>query len=136
MTSTPLVIGVGASRGVAAVEVAALIAAALADAGLSPDAVAHLATVEGKTGEPGIQAAAAAYGWPVIGWPTGRLAVVPVPNPSTRVGAELGTASVAEAAALLDATGRQTGRLIVTKRTSAVATVAIAEHPGPGDRVR
>jgi cobalamin biosynthesis protein CbiG len=124
-----LVIGVGTRRGVAAAELGALIDSALAEAGLAADAVAHLATVEGKVAEPGLQMIAADRGWLVVGWPAARLATVPVPHPSARVDAELGTASVAEAAALLDASGRPTGTLVVTKRASTAATVAIATHP-------
>jgi cobalamin biosynthesis protein CbiG len=116
---------------VSAAEIGALIDSALAEAGVSPDAVAHVATVEGKVAEPGLQMIAADRGWLVVGWPAARLAVVAVPNPSGRVEAELGTASVAEAAALLDGSGRPTGTLVVTKRASTAATVAIATHPGP-----
>ena len=135
MTDALLVIGVGARRGVAPAELVALIDDALAEAGLSPADVAHLATVETKVSELGLQLIAAQRGWLVVGWPAVRLATVPVPHPSARVGAELGTASVAEAAAVLDATGRPTGTLLVTKRASAAATVAIASHPVRADRV-
>lgn len=135
MTDALVVVGVGARRGVAPAELVALIDDALAAAGLSPADVAHLATVETKVSELGLQLIAAQRGWLVIGWPAVRLATVPVPNPSTRVGVELGTASVAEAAAVLDATGRPTGTLLVTKRASAAATVAIASHPVRADRV-
>jgi cobalamin biosynthesis protein CbiG len=130
-----LVIGVGARPGIAPVEVSALIDEALAEAGLKPEDVAHLATVEGRVAEPGLQAVAASRGWPVVGWPAARLATVLVPHPSARVEAAVGTASVAEAAALLDATGRPTGTLVVTKRASAGATVAVATHQRRADRV-
>jgi cobalamin biosynthesis protein CbiG len=130
-----LVIGVGTRRGVSAAEIDALIQGALADANLSAGAVAHVATVEGKVGEPALQMIAAERGWLVIGWPAARLASVAVPHPSARVETELGTASVAEAAAVLDATGRPTGTLVVTKRRSTAATVAIATHPVRADRV-
>ena len=130
-----LVIGVGARRGVAAAELGALIDDALAEAGLFAASVAHLATVQEKVGEVGLQMIAADRGWLVVGWPAARLATVAVPHPAARVAEELGTASVAEAAALLDATGRPTGTLLVTKRASAAATVAIASHPVRADRV-
>jgi len=140
-----LVVGVGASRGASAEEVGAALDAALAGAGLSPRSVAHLATVDAKADEPGILAAAAARGWPVVTYPAERLAGVAVPHPSAAVAVAVGTPSVAEAAALVAG-----GTLLVPKRrspsrpgTAAMATVAVARLPvagrlalvstGPGD---
>ena len=61
-----------------------------------------------------------------------ELDAVPVPNPSSRVRAEVGTGSVAEAAALLRAGGPQRGaRLVLPKITSAQATLALAFSPEP-----
>lgn len=115
-----IVVGVGARRGVTADEVVALVAAALEEAGLPPQSVTHLATVDAKAGEPGIVEAAARFGWPLVTHPVARLAAVDVPGPGAASLAALGTASVAEAAALVD-----TDALLVPKRTSATATVAI-----------
>lgn len=133
-----LVVGVGASSGVSAEEVGGLVDAALAGAGLSPRAVAALATIDAKADEPGIVDAAAARGWPLHTLPAERLAGVPVPNPSPVVAAAVGTPSVAEAAAL-----HSGGELVVEKHRSAAATVAVARRPprgrlalvslGPGD---
>ncbi|HKE99416.1 MAG TPA: precorrin-3B C(17)-methyltransferase [Actinomycetes bacterium] len=133
-----LVVGVGAARGVTAEEVGGLIDDALAGARLSPLAVAHLATVDRKAHEPGILAAAAERGWRLVAHPAELLARVAVPNPSERVRAAIGIASVAEAAALVEG-----GELLVAKRASAAATVAVARRPvrgrlalvstGPGD---
>ncbi len=122
-----LVVGVGASRGAPADEVGGLIDAALADAGLSPLSVAHVATVDRKAEEAGIVAAAAARGWPLVTHPAAALAAVAVPNPSPVVHAEVGTPSVAEAAALVGG-----GELLVAKRKSATATVAVARRPVRG----
>jgi cobalamin biosynthesis protein CbiG len=124
------VVGVGARRGASAAEVSALIDEALADARIPAHAVAHLSTAEAKGAEAGIRTAAADRGWPVVTWPASRLAQVLVPTPSALVGEVAGTESVAEAAALLDATGQQTGTLVVPKRTSPTVTVAIARHRG------
>jgi cobalt-precorrin 5A hydrolase / precorrin-3B C17-methyltransferase len=134
-----LVAGVGASRGVPTEEVLALIAEALAVGGLAPGSVTSLATVEAKAGEAGIAEAAHQGGWQLIAYPADRLAAVPVPNPSEAALAAVGTPSVAEAAAL--AAGDE---LVVPKRKSAMATVALARiRPrgrlavvglGPGDR--
>jgi len=116
-----LVAGVGASRGVTAAEVLGLVTEALAEAGLSPGSVGHLATVEAKGREAGIVTAARQRGWPLITYPASRLARVPVPCPSPVVAAAVGTPSVAEASALADG-----GTLVVPKRKSAMATVAVA----------
>ena len=122
------VVGVGARAGASAAEVSALVDEALAAARIPPHDVAHLATVDAKGAEAGIRTVAADQGWRLVTWPAGRLAQVLVPTPSAMVGEVAGTASVAEAAALLDATGRETGTLVVPKRTSPTVTVAIAEH--------
>ena len=134
-----LVAGVGASKGVTADEVLELLEEALAVGGLSRDSVTALATVDAKAEEDGIVTAARQGGWPVHSYPARQLAAVPVPNPSDAVLAAVGTPSVAEAAALTYG-----DELIVAKRTSAMATVALARiRPrgrltlvslGPGDR--
>jgi cobalt-precorrin 5A hydrolase/precorrin-3B C17-methyltransferase len=116
-----LVAGVGASRGVSAAEVQGLLDETLAEAGLSAASVTALATVDAKAAEPGLVAVARAGGWPLQTYAPATLAGVPVPNPSPAVQAAVGTPSVAEAAAL--AAG---GDLVVPKRKSAMATVAVA----------
>ena len=141
-----LVVGIGASRGVPAAEVTALIDGALADAGLSPRSVRQAATVDLKADEAGLLAAIQAGDWPLAVYPADALATVPVPNPSEVVRAATGTPSVAEAAALLAAAGPRPAvpgdpatpgdlgtphgsggtELVVAKRASAHATVAVA----------
>ncbi|HUH07363.1 MAG TPA: precorrin-3B C(17)-methyltransferase [Egibacteraceae bacterium] len=131
-------VGVGSSSGVSAEEIGELIDAALAQADLSPGSVAAVATVQAKAGERGILEAAAARGWPIVVHSAETLAGIGVPNPSQIVADSVGTPSVAEAAALAEG-----GELIVAKRKSANATVAIARSPvrgrlalvstGPGD---
>jgi histidinol-phosphate aminotransferase len=123
--SRPLVVGVGARRGTPAEEILRLTGEALASAGLSQDAIALLATVDTKTGEPGLRAAAHRLGVPLVGHPAAVLAAVTVPHPSALVRSAVGTPSVAEAAALVEAPG---GELVVPKRTSAGAAVAIARR--------
>ena len=134
-----LVAGIGASKGVAEEEVLGLLDEALAVGGLSRDSVTALATVDAKAGEEGIVAAARQGGWPLRSYPAGQLAAVPVPNPGAAALAAVGTPSVAEAAALTYG-----DELVVPKRKSAMATVALAQvRPrgrlalvglGPGDR--
>ena len=134
-----LVAGVGASKGVTAEEVLALLDEALAVGGLSRDSMTALATIDAKATEEGIVAAARQSGWPLYSYPADQLAAVEVPNPGEAALAAVGTPSVAEAAALV--AGHE---LVVAKRKSAMATVALARiRPrgrlalvglGPGDR--
>ncbi len=109
-----LVVGVGASKGVPVAEVLCLIEGTLRDAGLPPDAVAMLATVDAKAGELGLVQAAERLGVPLVTYSAEELATVQVPNPSDAPLAALGTPSVAEAAALVGG-----GELLVPKRKSA-----------------
>ncbi|GAA2114382.1 precorrin-3B C(17)-methyltransferase [Actinomadura alba] len=127
-----LVVGVGAARGVASAEVGGLIDAALSDAGLAPASVRCVATVDLKADEGGLLEAAGQRGWEVITFTADALAAIDVPNPSEIVRAEVGTPSVAEAAAILGArthgarTHGRAAELVVGKRKSAAATVAVA----------
>ncbi|MGW0417283.1 cobalt-precorrin 5A hydrolase, partial [Streptomyces collinus] len=129
-----LVVGVGASRGAPAEEVVGLVEEALREAGLSARSVAELATVDAKSGEPGVVAAAERLGVPLVTYSAEELAAVEVPNPSEAPLAAVGTPSVAEAAALL-----RGGELLVPKRRSeradgqpAMATCAVVRRPGRG----
>ncbi|MEV4532623.1 precorrin-3B C(17)-methyltransferase [Asanoa sp. NPDC049518] len=122
-----LVVGVGASRGVTAEAVAAVVDAALTAGGLDPASVRALATVDVKADEAGILAVAADRGWPVLTFPAAELAVEDVPTPSEVVRAAVGTPSVAEAAALRAA--RDAGRdaeLVMAKQVTPTATAAVA----------
>jgi cobalt-precorrin 5A hydrolase/precorrin-3B C17-methyltransferase len=119
-----LVVGIGTSTGAAPDEVATLVHAALAGAGLAPSAVVAVATISTKAEEPAI----VALGWPVTALSARELQDVAVPNPSAVTRDATGTPSVAEAAALLAAGAG--AELVVTKQASAHATVAIARR-GP-----
>ncbi|MEU8688701.1 precorrin-3B C(17)-methyltransferase [Streptomyces sp. NPDC048665] len=129
-----LVVGVGASAGAPVEEVLGLVEEALAQAGLSARSVAELATVDAKSAEPGIVAAAERLGVPLVTYAAGELAGVEVPHPSNAPLAAVGTPSVAEAAALV-----RGGELLVPKRKSvradgrpAMATCAVVRRPGRG----
>jgi cobalt-precorrin 5A hydrolase/precorrin-3B C17-methyltransferase len=120
-----LVVGVGASTGAPVDEVAALVGAALADAGLARESVAEVATIDRRANDPAV----AALGLPVRAFTAEALAGVAVPSPSAVVAAAVSTPSVAEAAALLAAgTGAE---LVVDKRVSPHATVAVARRRHP-----
>ncbi|MEU8156260.1 precorrin-3B C(17)-methyltransferase [Micromonospora sp. NPDC048986] len=128
-----LVVGVGASRGVPAAEVAELLHRVLAEAGLDPASLRCLATADIKADEAGIRSTVDALGVPLVTWPAARLAAVDVPHPSEVVRAAVGTPSVAEAAALLGPDGRaDDATLLVGKTATAMATVAVARHAPRG----
>ncbi|MCT7354734.1 precorrin-3B C(17)-methyltransferase [Streptomyces sp. 15-116A] len=122
-----LVVGVGASKGAPVEEVLALVEGALREAGLSAASLAELATVDAKSEEPGIVAAARRLGVPLVTYAAEELARVDVPNPSAAPLAAVGTPSVAEASALM-----RGGELLVPKRKSAMATCAVVRRPGRG----
>ncbi|MEQ1902342.1 MAG: cobalamin biosynthesis protein [Devosia sp.] len=122
-----LVAGVGSERGVHADEIIGLIDSTLANAGLSPLALAAIASIDIKADEAALHRAAAHFGVPLCLFAAAELSSEPVPNPSSIVEAETGTASVAEAAAM------KAGELLVPKRKSKRATCAIGISPGPLD---
>lgn len=125
------VLGVGAARGCPAEELAALAGAALAEAGIVPGALAGIATLDLKADEAAILALARAWDVPLRLFDAAALeAETPrLASPSEVVFAEVGCHGVAEAAALA-AIGAE-GQLVVTKRKSAQATVALARAPQP-----
>jgi cobalt-precorrin 5A hydrolase/precorrin-3B C17-methyltransferase len=133
-----LVVGVGCSRGAGSREILALLRSALEEAGLSEESITSLASVDVKSGEAGLLEAANALGVPIQFHPAVALAEAEVPNPSEVVERAVGTPSVAEAAVMAEG-----ANLVVEKRKSAMATVAVGRLPvrgrlflvglGPGD---
>jgi cobalt-precorrin 5A hydrolase len=111
------VVGVGARSGVGVEEVLAAVDAVL-PAG-APDV--RLATLAARAAEPGLVGAAAARGWQLTGYSVTELAQIRVPSPSAVVAEAVGTASVAEAAALMEG-----GELVVRKTVHGRVTVAVA----------
>lgn len=106
-----LVVGIGSARGVSTDAVNAALARLETEHGFDLRAVRAFATVDRKADEPGIRHAVtdwAFWHWqdePALHvYPADTLAMVDVPNPSDVVLAEVGTPSVAEAAALHAAT--------------------------------
>lgn len=84
----------------------------------------EVATVDAKADEPGIVGAAARLGVPVRTYPAAALATVRVPNPSDAADGAVGTPSVAEAAALIEA-----DELVVEKvGGKGLATCAVARR--------
>jgi cobalt-precorrin 5A hydrolase/precorrin-3B C17-methyltransferase len=120
-----LVVGVGASTDAPGDAAAALLDAALAEHGLARESLACVATIDRRAPDPVVTE----LGLPVRSFAADALATVEVPNPSPVVAAEVGTPSVAEAAALLAA--GPGAELIVTKQRGATATLAIARRRQP-----
>ncbi|MEB3201122.1 MAG: precorrin-3B C(17)-methyltransferase [Synechococcaceae cyanobacterium] len=96
-------LGLGCERGTDLSLLERLLERGLAEAGMSAAAVAGLASIDRKGDEAALLALACQRQWPLRLFPAAALAEVKVPHPSARVMAEMGTGSVAEAAAWLAA---------------------------------
>lgn len=117
-----LVVGVGCRPGIAAADILRAVREVLGDR-----KIRCLATIDRRVGEPGISAAAAELGVPLVAFTADELAEVRVPNPAERTRAAVATASVAEAAALLACENYcETGHLVKNKWVSGWVTVAVA----------
>lgn len=123
-----VIIGVGCERGAGDVEVLDLIQTTLAEHNIAPESVAHFATIDLKEDEAAISNLGEVryFSTSELNSESHRIL-----RPSETVRAEVGTPSVAEAAALA-ATG-PLGSLIVAKQKSRRATCAVAVAPGPID---
>jgi len=93
-------LGVGCERGTSLEMLERLVERTLTVAGLAPEAVAGLASIDRKGDEAALLALSQRHGWPLRLYDAETLAAVSVPNPSEAVAEAMGTASVAEAAAL------------------------------------
>lgn len=120
-----LAIGIGCRSGVPEEAVVALVGQALAGVAGEPLA---LFTIAGKETEPGLSAAAARLGLPLVFVPKSDLEAVAdrVETRSERVVALFGLPSVAEAAALAGAGAGS--RLVVPRISGDGVTCAIAEE--------
>jgi cobalt-precorrin 5A hydrolase/precorrin-3B C17-methyltransferase len=128
-----LALGVGCARGCAESELAALVADALAAAGLAAGAVALVASLDLKRDEPAVLALAQSLGVPARFFSAATLlAETPrLKHPSDTVFRAVGCFGVAEGAAL--AAAGADGALVVEKKRSANATCAIARAALPLD---
>ncbi|MCS5692486.1 precorrin-3B C(17)-methyltransferase [Cyanobium sp. FGCU-6] len=130
-------LGMGCERNTDLGVLERLVDRTLATHDLAAEAVAGLATIDRKGDEPALLALARERGWAVRLFSATDLAAIPVPHPSAAVAREMGTASVAEAAALRAAGGTQEqlrvaktiGRAEAGERGA--ATLAIAEAAAP-----
>ena len=126
-------------RGTALATLKAAVDAALR--GLGPVTVIALASLERKRDEPALWQLASSHGWPLWFFGTAELALVPVARPSPSLARSIGTAAVAEAAALLAANRNgalgEPQRLLVEKQAHqgadgkwvTVAVVGIRTQP-------
>jgi cobalt-precorrin 5A hydrolase/precorrin-3B C17-methyltransferase len=137
-------LGVGCERHTSLSLLEGLVDGTLASEGLAPQAVAGLVSCTRKGDEEALLALSERRGWPLRLYSPEQLAAVPVPHPSAAVEREMGTASVAEAGALLAAGAASTARdraphprpvdgLLVSKRIAragpqerGAATLAVA----------
>jgi cobalt-precorrin 5A hydrolase len=126
MGEAMIVAGIGCRKGAQAADIEAVIRAALDHAGLAQAALHLIATSAAKGGEPGIVAAAAAIGVPLVLIPQGDLEAAGgrTMTKSERVVALAGVPSVAETAAL--AAGGPAARLIAPRIAVGPATCALA----------
>jgi cobalt-precorrin 5A hydrolase len=122
-----IVAGIGCRRGTPAATIMAAIEAALAHSALPRAAVAVVAAPASKHGEPGIAAAAAALGVPLVLVAQSDLeaAAQRTATRSERVVALMGVPSVAEAASL--AAGGEAARLLAPRIVFGSATCALAD---------
>jgi cobalt-precorrin 5A hydrolase / precorrin-3B C17-methyltransferase len=135
-------LGMGCERGTSLPVLEAAVAQALQAQHYAEAAVAGVATLDLKADEAALIELCQARGWPIRLFAPEVLAQVVVPNPSATVAAEVGTPSVAEAAALLAATPpdpspeqiaqpqlRLSKQIIRLPDQPGAATIAIAEAP-------
>jgi cobalt-precorrin 5A hydrolase len=122
-----IIAGIGCRKGAPAAATTAAIEAALAGTGIARDMIEVVATVATKRDEPGIAAAAAELGVPLVLVRQADLdsASARTVTRSARVVALTGLASVAEAAAL--AAGGPTARLVAGRVAVGPATCALAD---------
>jgi cobalt-precorrin 5A hydrolase len=117
-------VGVGFTTSATAAE----IVDAVRGAAPQDSTVVGLATSVGRACAPALIDAAKILAVDVTAYTAEELAAVPVPSPSSRVHQAVGTASVAEAAAIL-ASGH--GPLAVGKTSTGAVTVAVASKVPP-----
>lgn len=138
-------LGLGCERHTDQAVLEAVVEKSLASADLAAAAVAGVASLDRKGDEPGLLALCQQRKWPLKVFTAARLAAVPVPNGSLMVARQVGTPSVAEAAALAAAGGGAAGtgaRLLAPKtvvhgeRASGAATCAVALATNPWAPIR
>lgn len=123
-----LVVGIGCNRGTPMEEMRNLLESVFQKYGLSLRSVRNLASVDLKSGEPGMIRLAEYLERPIHFYPKEELRKVCVPTPSRRVAHHIGVESVCEAAAVLSA---RNPSLLVLKQKSPNVTLAVARADYP-----
>jgi cobalt-precorrin 5A hydrolase/precorrin-3B C17-methyltransferase len=128
-----LALGVGCERNTDPAELSALVHAGLAESGLAASAIAAVVSIDLKSDEAAVHALAGELGVPARFLPAATLLAETdrLANPSAAVFRETGCWGVAEGAAL--AAIGPAGRLLVPKRKSARATMAVGLAVEPLD---
>ncbi|MGH6853872.1 MAG: precorrin-3B C(17)-methyltransferase [Aestuariivirga sp.] len=126
-----LAIGVGCERNTPPEDVVSLVEDVMAKNNLSPASIACMASIDVKSDEAAIHAAARRFNVPARFFSASELnAEAPrLKNPSNIVAKEVGTPGVAEAAAL--AAAGPEAELLIEKTKSQRATCSIAKAPSP-----
>lgn len=125
-------VGIGCERGTSHKVIATAIEEVFQNHHLAPDAIAGIATIDIKVDEIGIQQLCQHRNFPLKTFPAQALQDINVPNPSQVVRQEVGTPSVAEAAAIL-AANSPSQSLLVPKQIfrlpgePGAVTVAVAQ---------
>ena len=124
-------LGVGCDRNASLPTLQTAVALALAQAGLTHEAVEVCASIDMKNDEVALLQLCEQQGWPMQFYTAAQLAEVEVPNPSEVVRRYMGTPAVAEAAAMLAAHADMTGLLVEKFKHRGAdgknATVSIAQ---------
>jgi cobalt-precorrin 5A hydrolase / precorrin-3B C17-methyltransferase len=123
-------LGVGLQTSVSAADLAEAIADVLTQAQLDETQIVGLATIDRKANHPAIQTAIAQHNWQLRTFEPSVLAAIIVPGPSMVVKQKMGTASVAEAAALVASGGVLILPKRVQRRSSGFVSLAIAAEGG------
>lgn len=126
----PYIAGIGCRAGCSAAELRQLLEQTLSEHGLRLVDISGLASLAHKCQEPGLVALATSLALPLAGFEPGQLTQVldRVSALSAVALRSTGVASVAEACALaqVEALGGQRSQLLISKHSSAQATVAVA----------
>jgi cobalt-precorrin 5A hydrolase/precorrin-3B C17-methyltransferase len=127
LRSHPLIVGIGCRRDTPAAEIAAAVDGVFAAHGLATSRVIGVGSATIKQDEPGLLEFVEQRGLELHLFEAAALDEVAVPTPSPMPAKHVGTASVAEAAALL----ASAGRLLVPKQICGQVTVAVAVATPP-----
>ncbi len=124
-------LGIGCQRGTCRQVLEAAIADVCRSFGLSETAIAGVATIDRKVNEPGLLELCHNRGWQLRFYPATCLNQVEIPHPSIMITAQVGTPSVAEAAALLAAGSDQNSGLgTAVKLEVSKQIFRLARQPG------